>query len=699
MVMFVLLTTVMYSQDYNFQKIIDRVVHNSRQVSLTDTKIIDAWIASQNANGSWADMQYGKIAVTSQQENNHIHRLWHIALACTAPNHERYNQQIYKKAVKKGLLYWYNSKSVDANWWFNKIYFPQRLGEILMLFRGFEGYIPKASSSGIDESKILSLFIPTQIKDITSHSTGANAVDIALHYVYRAVLTENVKLLEDTKNKLNTILADNIKSDGVYQDHGPQVMIASYGPVFCEGLIRLASYLADSPLAFNTESKNFSKVLQFIRDIQIPSIRGRSWDFSTLGRGISRKDAMYASMSYLNEMAHFIDPENANTYLAALGRQKGVYSANYHVRAFNKQYWNSDYTQHARSGYLFTVRNTSTRTVECETGNGENLKGNNLSYGATFMAIDGNEYINIMPLWDWSMVPGTTFPYKIELPKRLTWGTNFGHTTFTGGVSDGRYGASVLQLDQANITANKSWFFFDKEIVCLGANILDNSNTEVRTTINQAWATTPLYIAEAGHKNEVQIKDDSGINENKNLRYIRHGKFGYYFLQNQPVKYAIQQKKGRWSTINKIQDTTMVTGNVFTAWISHGTNPHNAQYSYIVVPNIENEKAAQQYRPDVVDIVENSKAVQAVYHKSLDIVQAIFHQAGRVEFNGVQVSVNRPCALILKQGRILTLSNPSQSYTDVLVKVNTLKGSYSKVIELPKKTEMKGASVTVDLKS
>ncbi len=696
--LFVFASTIVCAQEYDFQKMIERVVNTNRQISLTDTAIMDAWVASQNTDGSWNSLQYGKIAITSQETNNHVHRLWHLALACTSTGHAKYNDSTYKKAVKTGLQYWYNSKSVDANWWFNKIYFPQRLGEILMLFRIFDGYIPKTSSSAIDETKIISLFIPTQLNDITSHSTGANAVDIALHYVYRGLLTENGQLLEDTKNKLESVLADNIKPDMVYQDHGPQVMIASYGPVFCEGLIRLASYLANSPAAFNTESENFSKVLQFIRETQISSLRGKSWDFSTLGRSISREDAMYIPISYLREIADFLDPNNASVYSDALGRQEGIYPANYNIREFNKHYWKSDYTQHARSGYLFTVRNTSTRTVECETGNGENLKGNNLSYGATFIAVDGNEYTNIMPLWDWAMIPGTTFPYKSKLPERRTWGVNYGNTEFTGGVSDGNYGATVLQLDQTQLTAKKSWFFFDKEIVCLGSNITDNSTAEVRTTINQAWATTPLYACSKDYHTETQIKLGSGVYKSKNLKYLRHGKFGYYFPNTNNVNYTLQQKEGNWKTINNNQSPANIKGNVFTAWISHGTNPTKASYSYIIVPNVKNEKQAQDYNPDVVTIIENSSAVQAVYHKPLNVLQAIFHQSGSILFNGLEISVNRPCALMLKQETILTISNPSQSYTNVLVTLKTAHKSYSKAVDLPHETGFKGASVTVNLK-
>ncbi|MFY0715317.1 hypothetical protein J1D01_16770 [Seonamhaeicola sp. NFXS20] len=684
------------TQEYNFEQLRSRVT-NSKNINLTDVKTMDAWVLSQSPDGSWGDMQYGKTTLTNALTNNHLHRLWHLAAACTTTNHKRYDNLDYKTAIKKGLKFWYDSKSVDANWWFNKIYFPQRLGEILIYMRVFDGFIPQKAAKGIDEPEILSLFTPTEIKDITQHSTGANAIDIALHYVYRGLLTENGKLLEDTKNKLESVLTDNIKADMVYQDHGPQIMIASYGLVFCEGLIRLASYLANSPAAFNTKSENFSKVIYFIKETQVSSTRGRSWDYSVLGRSVSRPNAMYVNMEYLQTLADFVDTKNAEIYLDALERLKGNAPPSYKIREFNKHYWVSDYTQHARSGYLFTVRNTSTRTAEGETGNGENLKANYLSYGANFMAIDGDEYINIMPVWDWSMIPGTTFPYIKTFPKRSTWGSNFGNTTFVGGVSDGNYGVSVLNLDEANLTAKKSWFFFDDEIVCLGTSIVDNSGRNVRTTINQSWMRSPSFYCKIGKNKETKVDLSSTVYKHSNLKYIRNGKFGYYFPEKNHVKYSMQTKAGGWRTINKVEDSIKIEkGNVFTLWIDHGENPDNETYSYIVVPNIDSKKKAQRYNMNAIQIVENTASIQAVYHNKLHILQAVYYQAGTVHIDGLSITANRPCMLMFKQGGVVTVSNPSQTYSNVLINIKYRDNTYSKIIELPTGNNKEGASTSVD---
>jgi chondroitin AC lyase len=563
--------------------------------------------------------------------------------------------------------------------------------------REFEGFISKTPSSDIDEPEILSLFKPTAINDITKNGTGANAIDIATHYVYRGLLTQDSKLLEDTKNKLELILADNITDNLVYQDHGPQIMIASYGLVYCDGLMRLVSYLAESPAAFNTKSPNFETVLRFIRETQLSSIRGKSWDFSVLGRGVSRENATVATINYLQSLADYIDPIHATDYLEALSRLNGNNPANYKVREFNKHYWDSDYTQHSRNGFLFTVRNTSSRTVESEVGNGENLKANYFSYGANFISVDGDEYKNIMPVWDWSMIPGTTYPYITSFPTRENWGSNYGKTDFVGGVSDGVYGVTVLDLNDAGIKAKKSWFFFDDEIVCLGAGITDTSNREVRTTINQTWIKEPSSYNVAGNTNEITQSISSSVYANTSLNYIRNGKIGYYFPNQGNVKYKTESQSGTWESINTLEgSSTLQTGNVFSLWVDHGSNPKNAAYSYIVVPGIDNQQKAQNYNANDIQIIQNTSAIQAVYNKKLEVLEVVFYQAGKISFKDKTLKVNKPCALVVKKGTLVTVSDPSQKNLKISITIKINGTRYTQKVVLPTSHEAKGASTIFD---
>ncbi|MFV0345891.1 MAG: polysaccharide lyase family 8 super-sandwich domain-containing protein [Bacteroidales bacterium] len=681
--LFILLTlqSCINEPSYDFEEMARRIKTELWSKPAPNTDKLDELVNSQNADGSWADLDYGKLRKRERTSDGHLSRLLKLSIAVTNENCPKYSDKAYLNAISKGLIFWKSSNTVAINWWYNEIFFPQRLGEILILLHDFKQNIGHRDIK-IDEAELIKLFKPQAPNGVLSHTSGANAIDIATHYIYRGILTGNGKLIKDTRDTINNTLTDKIGADLIYKDHGPQIQIASYGLVYCSGLIRLAAILADSPAAFDVNSDKFGKVLKFIREVQIASIRGQSWDFSVMGRAVARRGALRAGLPYLKYLADYVDPANAEIYLNALARIKNDKPANSNIREFNKHYWNSDYTQHVRRNYLFTVRNTSTRTVEAEQGNGENTKANYFSYGATFLSVDGTEYMNLMHSWDWNMIPGTTFAYTGTFPRRRNWGFNFGKTAFVGGVSDSTYGAATLDLDKYGVRAKKSWFFFDNEMVCLGTGISDSSGGDLRTTINQAWLQGGIFAKAYKQDKEIELSSKNKEQRIDNQLYIRQGKLAYFFPQSTKISYS--------STPAKIQNNN--ANEVFCLWIDHGTKSANATYSYIVVPNIDNQQKADEYQQNNIEIIINSSEQQAVYHKKLDILETIFHKAGTLKFDDTSIEANHACALMLRNG-ILTVSDPSQSLTEIEISIN----SKTQTIKLPPSPEMRGASVSIKL--
>ncbi len=647
-----------------------------------------SWVSQQNSDGSWSDLSYtSKTNVTNSK--NHMIRLYDIAQCCTDSTKEHYNDVDYVNALKLGLQYWYNHKATDSNWWYNKIYYPQKLGEVMLMMRNLEDTLPRSSTTELSEDDLITLFSPTANSGIFYNGTGANAVDITLHYIYRGVLTEDASVIEGAINTLEPTLAENIVADLVYQDHGPQLQVSSYAYVFCNGLIELAYYLSETPAAFDTQSSNFATVLNFIREVQIPAIRGQYWDFSVLGRSISRPNCTKAGLGYLETLSTTIDTVNVDYYNKALDRIGGTEAADYNVKEFHSHYWESDYTQHAKSDYLFTVRCVSTRTVECEEGNNENIKGNYLSYGATFIAVDGDEYYNIMPVWDWSMIPGTTVKHTTTFANRTDWGFNYGSTSFVGGVSDGNYGATVLDQDNDGVEAQKSWFFFDDEVVCLGAGITGSS---VRTTINQClFEGTVSYVT--SDSETVQTQSVSSSEQSKtNLKWLRHGKVTYYLPEESNVKFTLKSQSGSWYDINKGYSSDEISKYVFNMWVDHGTCT-NDNYAYIVAPNVTTDDASKAYDVSKIQIIQNDDDVQAVYHKELGLLEAIFYTADTIVYNGRTLAVNEPCAVIMDDNK-LTISDPKQLLSIIKVDLTANGQTYTKYVSMPTGDE-KGSSTQV----
>jgi chondroitin AC lyase len=682
------------AQEVDFQALIEKV--QSKQYTSTSSAEVDEWVSSQNSNGTWDKYRYGKLTVSTNKYDNHLERLRVIAYYCTKKGHKKYNNSDYKEAVKRGLKCWQIVETEDPNWWYNQIYFPQHLGEILILMREFPGYIPEWSNTEINEFEILKMFEPKFIDDITIRGAGANAVDISTHYFYRAILTRNAKLLREVRDFMDGILVDNIKGDLCYQDHGPQLQLSSYGWVYCYGLFNLIEYFDGTPVAFDIKTENFATLLKFIRDVQLPSIRGRYWDFSVNGRSVSRPNILKTKPVYLEYLKNNLDQEHNDYYQDAIFRTSGNRPANHNVPHFNRHYWNSDYSQHSRKDYLFTVRNTSTRTVECESGNGENLKANYFSYGATCIMVAGDEYYNIMPIWDWAMIPGITCKYGSPFPKRKDWGYNYGSTNFVGGISDGDHGVAVLDYDKEELKAKKSWFMLEKEIVCLGTAISNASDYNARTTINQCWLQGDVYYVNNGDDEQYSVNNVNVDYELQDVKWVRNRNVAYYFPLDTEVKLTCGQQSGSWKDINSGKSAEIISGDVFKLWIEHDKDNDDDKYAYIIVPNITTEKQAKAYSISDVEILSNTKEIQAVYCKSLNIYQIVFYKPGTIVHESNEITVDKACVIQVKGNEVI-LADPTHSQLGVNIGLKIGNESYSSYVIFPNKEDEKGSSIKLKI--
>ena len=128
---------------------------------------------------------------------------------------------------------------------------------------------------------------------------------------------------------------------------------------------------------------------------------------------------------------------------------------------------------HRKEDYYVSSRLTSTRTVGNESGNGEGINNFYSSAGTNFLLRTGDEYsgnyFSVMNYYQW---PGITVEQNTDLPL-----VDFGEggsngNAFAGGVSDGLHGAVGTIYDKKEVTAHKSWFYFDDEYVALGLSLI-----------------------------------------------------------------------------------------------------------------------------------------------------------------------------------------------------------------------------------
>jgi len=210
---------------------------------------------------------------------------------------------------------------------------------------------------------------------------------------------------------------------------------------------------------------------------------------------------------------------------------------------------------------------------------------------------------------------------------------------------DTGYGGGFPQIF-SDLTAKKSYFMFDDEIVAVGSDICTTNEEPVNTYIdNRAlfWSKDP-----AGCDITVDgcVYQDGTEWKEKQIKpsWVHLGCFGGYYL---PV--------GNEAVIN----VTEGERRFFELWIPHGKKPQKATYAYVMLPGrTAEETAAYSKNPDV-EILEYTEKLHVVKEKTLGITAMVFWEAGTYG----DITVDIPCVVMVREcdGELrIAVSDPTQ---------------------------------------
>lgn len=631
---------------------------------------IDKNLALFQENGSFSDIDYDDTQMTNWTPIKHIERLSDFVYAYTNEKNKYYqNEDLYQKIVK-GLEYWYDVDSESDNWWHNQISEPQKLGVLLIQMRIGKKQIPQEL-----ETKILKRIQETG--GDPAKWTGANRTDIALHWIYRSCLTQNEADLKTAiDNVFNPVVyttEEGFQHDNSYFQHGEQLYIGGYGDEILKGVTQVASYALGTQ--YQLDKEKVELLSKFMRETYYRTVRGQNMSFDVVGRSVSRPGLLNkrTTATYAKRMID-IDPTHADEYKAIIARLNRKQPADYQVTASHTHYFRGDYSLHVRPQYNFDVRLASTRTKKCEYGNKENLKTYFMSDGCTNITQTGDEYFNIFPVWNWCHIPGTTAPQLEKVPMDpKAWGV-LGTSTYAGGVSDSIYGATAYAYmdtnPEVNTGAKKSWYFFDNEVVCLGAGIQSTSTYPVHTTVNQCFLKGGILV-DKGDKEETLA---NGSHTLQAPQWVLHDKIGYFFPQKEEVFLTAQTQSGRWYDINTSKSKKEEKMDVFTLGINHGVGPKDGSYAYIVVPGKTSAQEMKAYqKKNAIEILSNNPKIQAVRNTKLNVWMVTFFEAGTFKHKELSVTVDKPCVLMVKdinaKSANLHIADPGQTQSPIQVEL------------------------------
>ena len=583
-----------------------------------------------------------------------LDRLQAITVAYHKEGNALYHDEEVINKLNKAIVYWGKMNPSSSNWWENQIGVQLRFSRIALFMES----IVSKDAMDIMLNKLLE-------KTPVKYGTGQNNLWFDQNYVYYAIITENgtkhtnstgfkkldlKELVDDYLSYCLVVQTDDNTAEAVQVDnsfymHGRQFYSNGYGMSMFRDMSFWIYMLRETSYAFEQD------VIDLMADYMID---GTSWtirgDIMELYLGYRPYDY---DVGYDNYAAEYIDPlkrmiesdpDRTDEYQAILDNIQGKNTAN--GKNGNYYMWRSGYASHMRDGYGVNIKMDSNQIIGGEwrgSWSGYDKDGGQLIYwtssAASTITVDGDEYTNVYPTYDWAHCPGTTTAARI-VQDYANAGRFTNGTEHTIGVSNGKYGNTAYDMNKKGTQVKKGYFFFDDEFVALGSGINSTEGVNIHTTLNQCEAE------------DVNVGGQSVAEGTKeqiyNTNWLYNGKVGYVFLENTDVVVSNSVQTNNPSLWDEAKKNE--TPATFTVYLDHGLKPSNDSYAYIVVPNTTAGAVSQYAGNTPVTVIANNEKVQAVRHDGLKQTQINFYQAGSLEYkDGYIITVDQPCSIIIDE--------------------------------------------------
>ena len=674
-IVFLILTTAFVrAQTDDFEIIKKRVIAEIMKGDIDDSRV-KSILEKTNDDGSFQGINYDDLSRTAGfPQRQHTENMVYLAKAYKTKSSGFYKSKKVMANIVKDLQYWVDHDFFGDNWHDNQISTPTNL-ENLMLIIGDD--LPK------------DLVEKAQPMIGRAHMNASGARPSGDRIVIAGILAKNMLFLGNREefDKVIRIIEGEIKFStgerGMQHDYSFHHRVdrvnntTSYGyGKYANAFGEWSWYVAGTKYAFSVEKIN-QLVDYYLDGIYKQMVYGIYTDISTKNRSISGKSDFDPNGT--EEIERLLISTNYRKdeleKIISLRKGKSVPTA-----SFAKFFWQTEHFVFQRPNFYTTVRMFSTRNRNMEEPyNGPGKTTHHRADGTNYLMLKGDEYHNIWAVYNWQKISGTTIMQKPKLygPDEIQ---KDGLTDFVGAVEDGMYGAVVFDFKSPHdmTEAKKSWFFFDKEYVCLGTAIKSNPDLPVVTTVNQCLMRSVVTVFQDG-----QVKKlPNGNHEMENVKWVYHDKIGYILPEPAKINLSNQTEQGRWSDITDQKNISqeMVNEDVFMLWFNHGNRPQNASYQYIVVPDVtEEELKATSSNNRNIEILSNTSEIQAVKHSQLGIYQMVFYKSGEVEISkNLKIRIDSPGMAMLKMEgnkvKELTVADPSRKLSRILV---TIPGIYN----------------------
>lgn len=666
-----------------FQYPKDDIIGDQMIIELMDRyhiedSVITSLVESLQEDGAWKDIDFSNMKAAGWPPKNHAARILELARAYRNPKHTFYQSKKVADAIHRSLGYWFKANPKASNWWYNEIGIPKVMGAVFILFEEQLSPLEKAEAIKLmDNSKI--------------GMTAQNRVWLAGNVLVKGLLVDDIELVKKARNAINEEIKiapdkkEGIKVDNSFHQHGAQLQYGNYGAAYLATMSFWAYVLSDSELSIDQD--RYSIICNMVND----GFRRVFWknylDINCMGRQFYINGQRHKGFSLLfsaNALAA-ADKNCEASYRSFINENLGEDSPG---KLGQYHFWRSDMTIQREPQWMFSLKMSSDRVIGTE-GGSENVKGYYLADGATYTYVDGKEYENIFPCWDWRKIPGVTCFQSENKLHVLTWLEKQNKGSFVGNVNDGHMGITSMHLTRDGLNAKKTWIITPDYVLCLGADISSDSSYLVTTSIEQALLKDDLLFLDKGKWNSVS--DKKTFSDKNPLRFI-HDKIGYIVMDGS-VQANLEQRTASWNEIMKLYPTSMTeTKSVFSIFLDHGMQPKGGSYQYVILPATDKKKV-KAFNLSAFRVISNTSKIQAVQTDKNTYMVAMFEKGSLEISKKIHFESDKAGLFILKMNGNnweVIASDPNHKEQEMEIVLNAVK----KKIHLPQ-GEYAGTSVSI----
>ncbi len=555
--------------------------------------------------------------------------------------------------------------------------------------------------------------------ELSAGNTGANRVWTCNILITSGIVTKNSAKIALGVSALSPVFqyvksGEGFYSDGSFLQHTALIPYnGGYGVSLLDNLTKVMAIVAGSSWDFT--DPNLNNIYNWIYEMYEPLFYNDSMMAMVNGRNIARvandnegitsigaigsavvrlaysaPDANDAS-AYKSMVKQWMSEATSPTPYDSLGsiqlvaQTKAIMDdssiAPRGELVLNKQYPSMARAVHRRPGFAFGISMYSDKIANYELINNENEKGWNTGAGMTYLynADLAQFQDSFWPTVDSHRLPGTTVVQGSETPPHLKNGSNW-----VGGTEvDGLYGVTGMHLVEqtSSLSARKSWFMFDDEIVSLGADI---ESTDAANPVETIVENRKLNEDGSNTLTVDGVEQSSALGWSDSLTDVAWAHLqgnvpgsdvGYYFPGGANLEGLREARTANWNSINhyftdSVKDPDYFvdqTRNYLSLRFDHGTAPSDGSYAYVLLPGKSASEVESYASASDIEILENSADAQAVRENGLGVTGINFWQDGVKTVAGV--TSNKKASVMMRTddtGSEFSVTDPTMANTGTI---------------------------------